>query len=195
MKPTKEQLENLKDKTLLEISYDLRIDTATLSKLFREYGIKKDELRGRSRKPMPPKEDLEKLKSKTLLEIAEVYKTDPTTISRWLKRYNIQRESLQGRHLKVDKVIPSKEELSQHFDKTYKEIALLYNVGPMDVCGWFKYHKMSRKAFTHKNTDGQISTDEQISTKENLKLSLISKILNASDDLILAIHTLLERTK
>ena len=74
---------------------------------------------------MPPKEDLEKLKSKSLIEIAEVYNTDPTTIGRWLKRYGIQRESLQGRHLKVDKVIPSKEELLQHFDKTYREIALL----------------------------------------------------------------------
>ncbi len=189
MKPTKEQLEKLKGKTLLEISYDLRIDTTTLSKLFREYGIKKDELRGRSRKPMPPKEDLEKLKSKSLIEIAEVYNTDPTTIGRWLKRYGIQRESLQGRHLKVDKVIPSKEELLQHFDKTYREIALLYNVGPMEVCGWFKHHNMSRKPSSH------INTDEQISTKENLKLDLISKVLTASDDLILAIHTLLERTK
>jgi uncharacterized protein YodC (DUF2158 family) len=194
MNPTPEQLEKLKNKTLVEISHIFKIDTSVISKLFREYGIKKPELRGLARKkPMPPKEDLENHKAKTLLEISQIYNTDPTTIGRWLKRYGIERDSLQGRHLKVDKLIPAKEILETYSDKTYLQIAEIYGVNHMEVCHWFKHHGMSRRP--ERSKEHILSTKENFVDNEKIKLSLINKILTASDDYILAIHTLLEGKK
>ena len=202
--PTKELLEQLKDKTFTELSYLLKLDYGTVSRLYKKYGIVKPELRGRIRVPMPPIEDLVKNKDKTLAELAELYETDPTTVGRWYKKCKIERPSLQGRHLKLDKEIPSKEELSQYSTKTYKEIAEIYKVSSMDVCNWFKKHKMGRRPWLSKSRSKPTFEKEVVQVKEvvkvieatsdeKLKLDLIDKILTASDDFILAIHTLLGR--
>ena len=190
--PTKEVLVKLKDKKLSDIAQILKIDPGELGKLYKAYNIERVELRGRSRRlPIPPKEDLENIKEKTLVEIADIYKTDPTTVSRWFKKYQIERESLQGRHLKVEKDIPSKDELLKLNDLTYRQIAELYEVNHMEVCGWFKAHKISRKPWLSKIKKKYEPTKEIGNSTEKIKLDLISKIMIASDDVIIAIHTLL----
>lgn len=175
--PSKEDLEQFKHLSLNELSKQYGVSKQTISLWFKKYNIQKDSSRGRTPLPKPPKEELESLKHKSLDEIALIYNSNATTVGRWLKRYSIVRPSLQGKHFIVEKDIPPKEELAQHSDKTYREIAIIYGVNHNTVNSWFKLYSMSRKQNPNKNLNIQ-----------DIKKALIHRILN-DDSFALTLHS------
>lgn len=198
--PSKEELLLLKDKPFKHIASIYNTDTATVKVWYNIHDIPKIGIKGVPlSSPIPPKEILEQLKHLSFDEIAKQYNTNPTTISRYFKRYNIERTNLQGTHLKSKEEIPSKEELLSYQDKTYKQIAEIYNTSHTKVSVWFKKHNINRKPEKCKKhikkpiTQTSPKPITQTSPKpiNDFRIALINKILS-DDSFTLSLYHLLK---
>jgi transposase len=184
--PPKDDLLYLKDLTLKDIAIIYNVSTGTVSRWYQECNIKRIDFRSYNNRvfekiEIPPKEDLEKLSDLTYVEIGEKYKVSVTAVWSWFNHYGMCRNGGKGEPIDVDKPI---------------EIEPI-EVKPIDVEP-IEIKPIQSKPIQSKPKPIEIKPKPidakpiEISIPQ-MRLDLVNQILNASDDLLLALNTILER--
>ena len=201
MKISKEELENLSDKTISEIAEIYGCTKQNISLWLKKYGLERRSLEIKPERkilslPVPPKEELEALANLKLDDVSAIYNVSPRTVVKWYECFGIQRP---GSHKKT-KRMPTKEELENLSDMTYIQISEKYRVPLTTVFHWFKYYGLNRNGNKRMNNEPiePVKAIEPVKVIEEppikqMRLDLVSKILNGNAEFLSAIKTLLER--